>query len=132
MTEHNVEEQNAVRILASVTRKSPYWSSVWDATEDFLPTVVEQLEISNLVPRRGGAELPLRLLAKHRWPNIIHIVFDISNNDYDAALAHLPQNSNLPVVSVYFGRVKARSAPVNAGILTTCAGNVVHPYHACS
>ncbi|KAF2175330.1 hypothetical protein K469DRAFT_69023 [Zopfia rhizophila CBS 207.26] len=97
------EEQKAVRILAIVTRKSTYWHSAWTSTEDIVSTAVTNLRGSHFL-QSSKDDLPIQLLAMHKWPHTIHIVFDIFNDSYDVTLAHLPEHNNLPIVSVHFGQ----------------------------
>jgi hypothetical protein len=116
MTEQDRETHEVIRVFAVVMHKSPYWLSALSTTEDFLSIALEKLESSNLVQSYRGTELLLRLLVKHIWPRMIHVVFDIYNTSYDAGLAHLREYNNLPVVSIYFGRGEARTTLANAGI----------------
>ncbi len=57
---------------------------------------------------------PARLLVKHHWGPVIHIVFDINHTAYDAALAHLPDYNTLPVLKMHLGRNSAASATAAA------------------
>jgi hypothetical protein len=57
---------------------------------------------------------PARLLVKHHWGLMIHIVFDVHHTAYDAALAHLPEHNALPVLKMHLGRSSAAAATAAA------------------
>ena len=108
--------KRATRVFATVTRKSPYWSSALSTTETFLSTATKHLESLNMIHSLGEHNSSLRLLVKQVWRHAIQLVFDVSNTSYDAALAHLPEHNNLPVISVHFGRGDVRAVNANPGV----------------
>ncbi|KAF2189288.1 hypothetical protein K469DRAFT_62549 [Zopfia rhizophila CBS 207.26] len=95
------KEQKAVRVLLIVSQNSPYWSQSWLSTEDVFPVALKAIRQAGLIGK-GETELPLRLLVKQKWPLRVLIVFDISNNSYNAELGHLPEHNNLPVLVIHF------------------------------
>jgi hypothetical protein len=53
---------------------------------------------------------------KEKWRRRIHIVLDVCNHAYDAALSHLPEHNNLPVLIVRFDKKGISSQHANSGL----------------
>jgi hypothetical protein len=92
-----------LRILVVVTPRSQHWPSAWTSADDVVSAAAKCLEESQIL-RKHEDDLHIRLLAKHRWPCMVNIVFDTFNDSYDPKQAHLPEHNNLPVAVVRLGK----------------------------
>ena len=80
------------------------WSELWTSTEEYLPRAISILQEQGLLEYQDLTNLPFRLLLKQKWHLRLFIVFDICNQDYDAATSHLPSQNRLPVAIVQYGK----------------------------
>ena len=93
------------RILVVVKQKSNLWHSAWHNPEDTISTAIEALRKTIFLTNNDARS---RLLAVHRWPHSIYLVFDIHHDSCDSSLGHLPEHNNLPVILVHLGRKISR------------------------
>jgi hypothetical protein len=87
-----------IRVLINISRKSSYWSEAWQSTEDVIIAALKLMIEHEVV--EADAQMSYLFLARERWNKRVFIVFDIFNDRYDAATAHLPGQNDLPVTMV--------------------------------
>ncbi|KAK5220318.1 hypothetical protein LTR47_011236 [Exophiala xenobiotica] len=92
-------EKSPVRILATISNRSPYWTSAWEEPYEVMMAATQAVRASRLHPLQDEPS-PL-LLAKEKWHHRIFIVYDIGNDAYDAASAHRPDQNTFAVISVH-------------------------------
>src|SRR4051794_3478623 len=94
-------EESPVRVLVIISNRSPHWGSAWQDPEKIIEIATEAVKASKLCPPKDDPSI--LFLAKEKWHHRIFIVYDIGNDNYDAATAHKPDQNTITVISVRFG-----------------------------
>ncbi|POR36999.1 Uncharacterized protein TPAR_02801 [Tolypocladium paradoxum] len=89
------------RVLVSVSRKSPYWTSAWTSSEEVIRVALQLMKENNMVSLAPDDPSSYLFLAKERWDSQTYLVFDIFHDTYDPDNAHLPGQNDLSVISVF-------------------------------
>jgi hypothetical protein len=104
----DIKEEEPTRILVTVHKRSPYWSTAW-SDPDQISTIATQAVKDEKLRKKTDDRL---LLVIQKWDHAIYLVLDVGNELYDAASGHQPEQNTLPVITVDFGtRVKTGYAP---------------------
>jgi hypothetical protein len=106
----------ATRVLLMASKSSLRYTQSWFTTNETLATALDALKSSRLIEQRDTADIPTRLLVKHKGNTRVFIIFDISNNDYNPAFGHLPKSNNLPVLVVHFSKDQTHTRVAEVGL----------------
>ncbi|KAJ2892368.1 hypothetical protein MKZ38_009944 [Zalerion maritima] len=100
----------AKRVLIVVSRTSPHWFKAWTSSEELITIALELMQEKQLISldTQNDASV-IRFLAKERWDLRTFIVFDIFHDTYNPDEAHLPDQNDLPVISVFLGQKESTS-----------------------
>ncbi|KAH8669289.1 hypothetical protein BGZ61DRAFT_460732 [Ilyonectria robusta] len=93
----------AKRVFISISRKSHYWPRAWESSEEMIEVAVDHIKKNDPAALSADGALEPMFLVKERWPSQVWIVFDVFNDAYDPANAHLPGRNDLPVITVSLG-----------------------------
>jgi hypothetical protein len=99
MTAH-LTNNDARRVLVSISAKSGHWPRAWDHSEEVINTAVACIERNGTAVFSADRPPQPSVIVKEKWTTRLWIVFDIFNNSYDADKAHLPETNDLPVIMV--------------------------------
>lgn len=104
-------QENFLRVLVIVSNRSSFYTQACDSSESLISIAIQVIEDSKLYDAQNNDKPDTRLLAIQKYRVRIFFVFDISNKDYDAALAHLAEQNNLPVVVAYLSSSQIADKP---------------------
>lgn len=102
------------RIVVSISRRSSYWSTARESSEEVISYVLRLLGEDDLVLDKYDDPASCLFLAKERWDQRTYIIFDIFHTSYEPDTAHLPDRNSPPVTLIHLGRTgkKVHAAPV--------------------
>ena len=128
------KDRMAMRVLLIISQSSPAWSRSWSSTQDVLPTALDALRKSQFLGLRQSdstkeVEIPLRLLAKQKWPLRVLVVLDLFNESYNPKLGHLPEHNDLPVCVVFFGGKGVSARAADAGMRARVNRDIGHAHN---